>query len=462
MITLFRTEKRYGLDEIKDAVAKQIQKLPQMISTIGTSTKIFRYEFPCENLDILAWLHNQAIDSKFYWSDRENAFEIGGVGTADCLTSSEKFGYEKILNDIEDRLSADNPRLRYYGGFSFHKPAAGKKWDSFGHHFFLVPEFEIYKKHKEILFAFNVALKNISEENIQKTVNTLQSIDFSTETSYRKVPQIKVRRDYPSHEEWKTLFDKVLADKTRQGIEKIVLARQSVFEFDVNIRPSALIKHLKNQTPGCYHFCLQTQNYNAFLGATPERLFRRQGQIIESEALAGTAQRGKNEDEELAMEHDLIHSPKTKLEHHFVVEAIKKSLGNLCSGIKFEQDSSILKLKEGQHLITRFKGHLKSSVTNDQILTQLHPTPAVAGSPREASIQMIERLEPFERGWYAAPIGYVGYDEVEFAVGIRSGLVHDNTLSLYAGAGIVDGSQANAEWNEIESKISRFMKVFTP
>jgi len=110
--------------------------------------------------------------------------------------------------------------------------------------------------------------------------------------------------------------------------------------------------------------------------------------------------------------------------------------------------------------MTGFKGLLKSGVSNAAIIHSIHPTPAVAGTPRNKAIEMINRLEDFDRGWYAGPVGFVGYDTMEFAVAIRSGLIEDNNLALFAGAGVVCDSNAAEEWEEVENKISRFIRVF--
>ena len=93
-------------------------------------------------------------------------------------------------------------------------------------------------------------------------------------------------------------------------------------------------------------------------------------------------------------------------------------------------------------------------------LSKLHPTPAVGGFPKYQALELIQQIEPFERGWYAAPVGWVGYDQAEFAVAIRSGLIDRNQLLLFAGAGIVRGSQSEEEWAEIETKICHFTDLF--
>ena len=96
---------------------------------------------------------------------------------------------------------------------------------------------------------------------------------------------------------------------------------------------------------------------------------------------------------------------------------------------------------------------------DEDILQLLHPTPALGGTPKKRALDLIRKFEGFSGGWYGAPVGYVGLDWAEFVVGIRSGLVSSRKLSVFAGAGIVQGSQANLEWDEIENKISNFIKI---
>jgi menaquinone-specific isochorismate synthase len=99
-------------------------------------------------------------------------------------------------------------------------------------------------------------------------------------------------------------------------------------------------------------------------------------------------------------------------------------------------------------------------VTDAEVLRALHPTPAVGGYPGVEALEEIRALEPFDRGWYAGPVGWIGADAAEFAVGIRSGLVRGNTLALFSGAGIVAGSAPEGEWAEIEQKIGDFTRMF--
>ena len=136
-----------------------------------------------------------------------------------------------------------------------------------------------------------------------------------------------------------------------------------------------------------------------------------------------------------------------------------RRLEPLTTDLRADEEPELLKLERKQHLISRISASVLPGVANAQLLQALHPTPAVGGMPRDKALEWIQTLEPFARGWYAAPVGWLGVDACEFAVAIRSGLVAGNEVSVYSGAGIVQGSDPEAEWQEIENKISDFVKV---
>jgi menaquinone-specific isochorismate synthase len=119
-----------------------------------------------------------------------------------------------------------------------------------------------------------------------------------------------------------------------------------------------------------------------------------------------------------------------------------------------------MKLARGRHLRSKVRGTLEDGVTDAALLDAMHPTPAVGGHPRSEALEQIRTLEPFDRGWYAGPVGWIGQEASEFAVGIRSGLVRGRTLALFSGAGIVAGSVPEEEWAEIEQKIGDFTGIF--
>jgi menaquinone-specific isochorismate synthase len=127
-------------------------------------------------------------------------------------------------------------------------------------------------------------------------------------------------------------------------------------------------------------------------------------------------------------------------------------LNPLCRETSRVGDTSVMKLSQLQHLWTPITGILKEGIGDDRLLDILHPTPAMGGTPRREAMEMIRRLEPFDRGLYAAPWGFGSSAGIEYAVTIRSALVVDDVVSVFAGAGIVAGSDPDQEWRELDSK----------
>ena len=189
------------------------------------------------------------------------------------------------------------------------------------------------------------------------------------------------------------------------------------------------------------------------LGAPPSGLFSRQGRLIRTEALAGTAARGRNRDEDLQMELKLLNDSKNLHENRLVLDDIRERLSPLCESMESDRSHSVVKLKTVQHLRFLFRGVLKKEVGDPELLLCLHPTPAVGGSSREKALEFIEANEPYSRGLYSGACGFIGRDNTELSVSLRCGLLQENTFSLFSGAGIVKGSEAEDEWQELNNKI---------
>jgi menaquinone-specific isochorismate synthase len=274
---------------------------------------------------------------------------------------------------------------------------------------------------------------------------------------------VLTRWDQPNFTGWAEAVDRALQEFQSGPLEKVVLARKSCLELTETITPFALVEILAGGAPACFHFCLQpTANSGAFLGASPELLFRREGTRLESEAVAGTRPRSLDTVEDERLESQLLKMSKEQLEHRLVVDSLANTFCELCADFSQDTAPSVLKLSRVQHLRTAFSGELKDGVGDDAILRAFHPTPATCGSPCTTAARFISKNEPFDRGWYAGPLGFVSRDEAEFAVAIRSMLWLGRKTHVFAGAGIVDGSESEREWNELEDKIAGVLHLLAP
>lgn len=251
-----------------------------------------------------------------------------------------------------------------------------------------------------------------------------------------------------------------IINRSSSPLTKVVLARSSKFVIGNDIDPIAWLACLQVEGENAYQFCLQPPNAPAFIGNTPEQLFHRNCLGISSEAMAGTRVRGGSMALDLQIQLDLLSSPKDHLEFTIVRDNIRKKLEAVCDRIVVEPNKAIRKFHRVQHLYARLAGELRSEDDEFKILSSLHPTPAVCGFPTEEARLLIAETEVFDRGMYAGPVGWFGGGESEFAVGIRSALAEKGLGALiYAGTGIVKGSNPSLEWDELELKTSQFTKL---
>lgn len=259
-----------------------------------------------------------------------------------------------------------------------------------------------------------------------------------------------------SRADWSRAVDRALERIERGQIEKIVLARSRTASVPSPLDLAATFAALREAHPECFRFLYWSEHGGLFLGASPERLVSLREGRIEADAVAGTHPVGAPAGGTAVP--SLLTDPKERREHEIVVREILAALEDAGAGGAVALEPSLQRLR---HVV-----HLKSSITASapagahvlDLVAHLHPTPAVAGSPRERAIDLIQTLEPRSRGWYAGPVGWLdAAGDGDFAVGIRSALVQGDRALLYAGAGIVEGSRAEREWEECDSKL-RFME----
>ncbi len=452
----------------ENATKSLFVKIKQFFQSIKVNARIeekclVRIEVKIDDLNLLQWLLNQEGEVKTYWRDREKRFEMAGVGEADVVTGGVMPEDSGMLFDRLKRfLRGKNPRLRYYGGLRFDTATkADNHWQKFGAYRFVVPLFEIYSDHQATYFACNFVfnpLKN-AQQQFDFLAKGLSRLSWEMPESFSAPPELTARIDHPDKKGWWRNVQTALRMFTQKSLEKIVLARKTELEFSEPVNALEMLQRLQNDNSTAYYFCFQPFKNYAFIGGTPERLYRRDHSAVFSEAVAGTKPRGNTPQEDEKFENELLNSDKEQREHRFVVDSIRETFDKLCTEVFEQKKIFVLKLPRLQHLYAKIRGYLIPGMGDREMLQLLHPTPAVGGYPQNSAKKHIADLENFDRGWYAGPIGWFSPEESEFAVAIRSGLVAQNKLFLYSGAGIVPGSKPEQEWTEIENKISNFLKV---
>ncbi len=428
------------------------------------------WEGPQIQVDPLRWLGAQTSHPTFYWTGRSGRAAFAGCGSAVTLSSSHANAMATACAEADTILSerlecaelSFGFRPRFFGGFAFdpgqdHDPL----WRKFGGALLVLPEALLVcdEAGTHLVFAMSVR----GDDHPESVLHRGESLEANHRTG--ALPDLRVQgasagvlESQLSLPDWSAGVRSALALIESGTVNKIVLSRRFRLE-GASLQTWPVMRRLQERVSSCFQFAFDLGDGCAFLGATPERLFYRAHDDVETECVAGTAVRGADEASDHALAAQLLASVKDKLEHYYVVEEMLRSLGDLCDRLDVGASPHVLKLATLQHLITNARGHLKPGTSSGAILASLHPTPAVGGSPRDAALTAIRALEHESRGWYAGPVGWYARDEAEFAVAIRSALLTGDQVHVFAGSGIVRGSTPDEEWQETENKALAFVNA---
>ncbi|MEE9442056.1 MAG: isochorismate synthase [candidate division Zixibacteria bacterium] len=397
-------------------------------------------------LDIRARLKDFGRGEKFYFRTRDNRNELGAFRAA-FSASPEKA--EEIL-----KLSPQD-NLFFLIALRFTK--SKKKddvWDEFPDGLCFVPEIMIRRLDNKYVMQYCMVIDSkIEPEELNKYGKNYEDLSATEKSSHSdNVPDLEHNQYLPDKEAWNRIISKCLNAINAGDLKKIVMSRRIDYRAVSPINPFDLLISLDNNQKNNYAMLYQGKNGKSFISISPERLYRRENEKISVDALSSTVDRGETAEDDAKLERLLFDDAKLQREHQAVIDGVEKSLAALCNHPIKIDPPKVLKLSRIQHLLARITGQLKNDVGDRKIIETLPPTPAVGGTPREVAADMISQLEPFDRGWYAGPIGYWGKHESEIMVGIRSMAIEGERAHVYVGSGIVEGSNPDGEWRETESK----------
>jgi menaquinone-specific isochorismate synthase len=247
-------------------------------------------------------------------------------------------------------------------------------------------------------------------------------------------------------------WEHAVADAVRRiragDLSKVVLARDQRATTAQPIDVRVLLRRLAARYADCYSFACA-----GLVGATPELLVRRDGQQISSLVLAGTAPRGSSPAEDAALGAAMLASVKDVEEHEYAVESVREALAPLCASLEVQPRPSLLSLANVQHLATRVTGMLAGDSSALGVAAALHPTAAVCGTPTDIAMELIRELEGMDRGRYAGPVGWVdARGNGDWGIALRCAEIDGQRARLFAGCGIVAGSDPAAELAEAQPK----------
>lgn len=264
--------------------------------------------------------------------------------------------------------------------------------------------------------------------------------------------------EHPGPGPWRQAVEEALAAIARGELRKVVLSRRVRVRARAPFDAGATLRRLRAGYPDCFLFCIAAGD-GLFLGATPERLVRLRAGLLETAAVAGSTRRGETEERDRQLGRALLANPKERAEHALVVQMLREALAPLCQSLTVPPEPALLRLGNVQHLYTPVRGVARGRSVLE-LVERLHPTPAVGGLPRPEALRFIRRHEPAPRGWYAAPVGWLDrHGDGEFAVAIRSGLLRGAEAWLFAGCGIVPGSDPDREYEETRLKLQPLLSA---
>jgi len=409
------------------------------------------------SFDILDNLLTFKSPERFYFKNKKGTFELAGIGEG-CLIKGET---SKTVGVQLKALWKRDAGIRVFGGMQFDPTTKNtREWAEFDAYRFVVPFIEFCRENNTTKVTLTCPLDGKVDRDaiIERISHQLETANISQPHSSPSpfVPGHDVQ--IPEKAEWLQIIEKVLAMIHRKEISKIVLARKKILSATKTWSAEWMIRRLAAIKENAFLFLFQPGEGHTFLGRTPERLFQLSENELIVDAIAGTEPRGATSEEDRQYAEALTNSAKEREEHQIVARYVNEKMVHLCTKTQTRVEEQVLKLDKVQHLVTRFCGTPRSGISSFETLLSLHPTPAVGAHPPEAS-RLISQLEPFERGWYAGPIGWMNQDTAEFAVAIRSALINDKELHIFAGAGIVDQSDPEREWQEIDAKMTNFSFV---
>ncbi|MDJ0617403.1 MAG: isochorismate synthase [Calothrix sp. MO_192.B10] len=407
----------------------------------------------------------------FYWENTANREAIVAI---DAVIKQENYGQHRF-DQAEDFIKKS---IKNISKFSYKDLSSTEPYFFCGFSFFddnyqvdypfspatiFLPRWQVTVKKQQCILLANLIISDGTDiaswldslwEKV-RVINSLKDIYPTFQKQEKKIQQTYVIES----EEFKISILSVLNQIKNNKISKIVLANAldvvSSGEFDL----FKSLDTLRQLHPNCYIFSTSNGKGQNFIGASPERLICISQKQLITDALAGSAPRGQTPAEDAAHADSLLSSDKERREHNLVIDFITQSLSQL-GLLPQVLPPRLRQLSNIQHLWTPISSIVPANVHPLKIVAQLHPTPAVAGALPDVACREIRHYESFERGLYAAPLGWVDAEgNCEFIVGIRSALINGDRARLYAGAGIVAGSDPDKELIEIQLKLQALLRA---
>ncbi|TWT26445.1 isochorismate synthase MenF [Planomicrobium sp. CPCC 101110] len=440
-------------------------------------TRFLAYRFYTETIEVtgmsaLAFFEAGKASFKgqrMFWQNREKTFTLVGVGHAHTLSTVNHHGrfediqkdWQSLCKQIVNEERSVQPVL--FGGFSFDPlNKQQSEWVRFPQAYFAVPSFQLVIKNDRAYVSIHLITKeeetfNEFEALRKERDKMIHTAQVSELAAYNK-PIVSGRQELKK-EQYMESIKKVTAIIKAKQAEKVVIARTLKLKYKEALSPASALYQVSKEQPESFLFGLEAED-QFFFGATPERLVKVENRQALSTCLAGSTSRGKTVEQDTELGEELLRDRKNRSEHQYVVAMISKVFAEHCRETLVPKMPALMKTRDIQHLHTPVKGELKAGSTLFDLVRDLHPTPALGGEPKQAALSLIRQYETMNRGYYAAPIGWVDAGgNGEFAVAIRSALLNEKEAYLYAGGGIVEDSTPESEYLETWIKFRPMLRA---
>jgi menaquinone-specific isochorismate synthase len=354
--------------------------------------------------------------------------------------------------------------LRFYGGFAFRDRATTSGWwQDFPPALFHLPavEFDGEGDGEATLRVRAVALpgEDLAEVEARLQVEADAWVTRMEAAEAPLRPVVAARTDEGNRIAWESAVERTLEAISRGEVSKAVLARTLDVELERPISPVDVVLALWRQHTGTHAFLFEPEAGHALLGAAPEAIVTLRGEEFAATAVAGSVASGDTVVEQERLAAELLGSAKDRAEQRIVTDDMVGRLEAAGHTVDADPEPHVLTLARIQHLETEIRATVTEGDALD-LVERLHPTPAVAGLPQQAALDFLARTEPFERGWYAGPVGWFDPEgDGHFVPALRMAVGDGRAWRLFAGAGIVEGSIPSSEWEETAIKFQPVLRA---
>ena len=421
-----------------------------------------------------AFASRLASDRWFCWEQPDRDFALAGIGVAHEASSRGEERFAEVAEEclriggdpvlVEPRGLPAGAGPVWLGGFAFAADGGSTRtWSSLAPASLVLPEVSICCSRGRSFLTVNAVVSPGAEvdrlgERLTARLSALRDEVPLPLLDPHPTAHAEIRSARPPGE-FEGAVERATARIDAGEMSKVVLAREVIVSAAAAHDPAAVFGAMREQFPACFCFCCGTPEA-AFIGASPELLVRRSGASVSTVALAGSTRRSSDPAVDDHLGEQLLRSDKDRREQRIVAERIVRALRPHAVWVEAANEPEIVKVANIQHLATAVIAQLAEPRSAIELAGLLHPTPAVGGEPWPAAAAAIAELEGMDRGWYAAPVGWMdATEDGEFCVALRSALLRDREAHLFAGVGVVAGSDPAAELAETEVKLGALLPL---